>query len=199
MEKIYSKQKNRELPVGSLFLGGFLVGTVLPNLIWKFQWRQKTMASFYFLRSFAGKEVSGWDYFAEVLRVRGGIFLLLFLCGFTIFGVPLAVAAVLLTGLQLGVILTMAVLEFGPGGAIAGLSLVMPQYLVYFPVLYFLSGYVYGQSRNIWKNYGILPSGTGKYVISCCLVFAAGLVGVMLETWVNPWLVEKTVKILKFF
>lgn len=59
------------------------------------EWKQKTLASFYLIRSFAGKDISGGAYFLEVLRRRGGFFLLLFLCGFTIFGVPLTVAYML--------------------------------------------------------------------------------------------------------
>lgn len=53
---------------------GFFAGNVLPNLIWKMEWKQKTLASFYLIRSFAGKDISGGAYFLEVLRRRGGFF-----------------------------------------------------------------------------------------------------------------------------
>ena len=99
---------------------GFFAGNVLPNLIWKMEWKQKTLASFYLIRSFAGKDISGGAYFLEVLRRRGVFFLLLFLCGFTIFGVPLTVAYMLFLGMETGMILALSVLEFGIYGGVAG-------------------------------------------------------------------------------
>ena len=102
---------------------GFFAGNVLPNLIWKMEWKQKTLASFYLIRSFAGKDISGGAYFLEVLRRRGGFFLLLFLCGFTIFGVPLTVAYMLFLGMETGMILALSVLEFGIYGGVAGAGL----------------------------------------------------------------------------
>lgn len=101
-----SKTENRKwknagrFPAELLFMTGFFAGNVLPNLIWKMEWKQKTLASFYLIRSFAGKDISGGAYFLEVLRRRGGFFLLLFLCGFTIFGVPLTVAYMLFLGME---------------------------------------------------------------------------------------------------
>ena len=106
-----SKTENRKwknagrFPAELLFMTGFFAGNVLPNLIWKMEWKQKTLASFYLIRSFAGKDISGGAYFLEVLRRRGGFFLLLFLCGFTIFGVPLTVAYMLFLGMETGMIL----------------------------------------------------------------------------------------------
>ena len=80
-----SKTENRKwknagrFPAELLFMTVFFAGNVLPNLIWKMEWKQKTLASFYLIRSFAGKDISGGAYFLEVLRRRGGFFLLLFL------------------------------------------------------------------------------------------------------------------------
>ena len=86
-------------PAEILFLTGFLVGNIIPNLIWKMEWKQKTLASFYLIRSFAGKDISGGAYLLEVLRRQGRYsFFCLFFCGFTIFGVPLSVAYMLILG-----------------------------------------------------------------------------------------------------
>ena len=153
-----SKTENRKwknagrFPAELLFMTGFFAGNVLPNLIWKMEWKQKTLASFYLIRSFAGKDISGGAYFLEVLRRRGGFFLLLFLCGFTIFGVPLTVAYMLFLGIETGMILALSVLEFGIYGSVAGAGLLMPQYLIYIPAYFYLAGIVYRQSYGIWKK-----------------------------------------------
>ena len=152
---------------------GFFAGNVLPNLIWKMEWKQKTLASFYLIRSFAGKDISGGAYFLEVLRRRGGFFLLLFLCGFTIFGVPLTVAYMLFLGMETGMILALSVLEFGIYGSVAGAGLLMPQYLIYIPAYFYLASIVYRQSYGIWKNYGLVPQKSGAYFRQGITVFSA--------------------------
>ena len=202
MEKRRENRKWRtagRFPAELLFLAGFLMGNILPNLIWKMEWRQKTLASFYLLRNFAGKSVSGGAYFAEVFRRRGVFFLLLFLCGYTIFGVPLSVAYMLLLGMETGVLLALSVLEFGLYGGIAGAGLLMPQYLIYLPAYFYLAGIVYRQSFDIGKNYGLVPQKSGKYFQQGLLAFLVYTGGILLESFLNPWIVEKVVKELKFF
>lgn len=200
-----SKTENRKwknagrFPAELLFMTGFFAGNVLPNLIWKMEWKQKTLASFYLIRSFAGKDISGGAYFLEVLRRRGGFFLLLFLCGFTIFGVPLTVAYMLFLGIETGMILALSVLEFGIYGGVAGAGLLMPQYLVYIPAYFYLAGIVYRQSYGIWKNYGLVPQKTGAYFRQGITVFLLYTGGILAESFLNPWIVEKVIKGLKFF
>ena len=55
-------------PSEILFLTGFLTGTILPNMIWKMEWKQKTLASFYLIRNFAQKDISGGAYFGATER-----------------------------------------------------------------------------------------------------------------------------------
>lgn len=186
-------------PAEILFLSGFLAGNLLPNLMWKMEWKQKTLASFYLIRNFARKDISGGAYFTEVLQRRSIFFLLLFLCGFTIFGVPLSVAYMIILGIETGIILALSVLEFGLWGGAAGLGLLMPQYLIYIPVYFYLAGLVYRQSYGIWKNYGLVPQKSGIYIRQCIAAFLVYTGGILSESFLNPWIVEKVVKGLKFF
>ena len=126
-------------------------------------------------------------------------FLLLFLCGFTIFGVPLTVAYMLFLGMETGMILALSVLEFGIYGGVAGAGLLMPQYLVYIPAYFYLAGIVYRQSYGIWKNYGLVPQKTGAYFRQGITVFLLYTGGILAESFLNPWIVEKVIKGLKFF
>ena len=172
-----SKTENRKwknagrFPAELLFMTGVFAGNVLPNLIWKMEWKQKTLASFYLIRSFAGKDISGGAYFLEVLRRRGGFFLLLFLCGFTIFGVPLTVAYMLFLGMETGMILALSVLEFGIYGGVAGAGLLMPQYLVYIPAYFYLCRYriqtIVWDLEKLWtcaaENRGLFSAGDHSF------------------------------------
>lgn len=200
MEKSRFKiRKKREFPFGILLLGGFLLGSMLPNLLWRAQWRQNTTASLYLLFCFADRSVSGIEYFLEVLRIRGGFVLLCVLCGVTIFGVPLSFLAVILTGVEIGTLLTMSVLQFGAAGGVVGLGLLFPQFVVYLPSLMCLMEMVYKESGGVWKNQGIFPEKTTSYFLWCLLLTAIYFVGILLETVLNPFVVEKLMEYIKIF
>ena len=95
-------KKNRtgtkKFPALILFLFGFLAGNLIPNIIWKAKWQQKTWASVYFLSTFAGKNTGNIEYLKEILKYRGVFYLLNIICGFSVFGAPLAVITLLGSG-----------------------------------------------------------------------------------------------------
>ena len=63
-------KKNRtgtkKFPALILFLFGFLAGNLIPNIIWKAKWQQKTWASVYFLSTFAGKNTGNIEYLEDL-------------------------------------------------------------------------------------------------------------------------------------
>ena len=148
---------------------------------------------------FCGERYFGGAYLLEVLRHRGVLFLFLFFCGFTIFGVPLSVAYMLILGMETGLILTLSVLEFGIYGGVAGAGLLIPQYVIYIPVYFYLAGLVYRQSYDIWKNYGLVPQKSRLYIRQGMTAFLVYTGGILAESFLNPWILEKVVKGLKFF
>ena len=200
-----SKTENRKwknagrFPAELLFMTGFFAGNVLPNLIWKMEWKQKTLASFYLIRSFAGKDISGGAYFLEVLRRRGGFFSSVVFM--RIYNIRSAFDGRIYA-------------VFGNGdrndSGIIGSGIwylwrcgrrgrLMPQYLVYIPAYFYLAGIVYRQSYGIWKNYGLVPQKTGAYFRQGITVFLLYTGGILAESFLNPWIVEKVIKGLKFF
>lgn len=200
MEKSRWKiRREREFPFGALLLCGFLLGSILPNLIWRMQWRQNTAASLYLLYCFADREISGMAYFLEVLRMRGSSVILCILCGLTVFGIPLAFLAAVLLGLEIGALLTMSVLQFGIAGGVVGAGLLFPQYLFYLPASMYILEEVYRQSGAIWKNQGIFPERAGGYFLRTALAAGAYMAGILLEAFVNPYVVEKLLDYIHFF
>lgn len=195
-EKWIKNAGRKKFPIRALFLCGFLVGNLIPNLMWKLEWRQKTLASMYLLAVFADKSVSDKEYFMNVLKLRGGYYLLISICGFSVFGVPLAVVGTLILGAEIGALLSMSVLEFGLSGGLVGAGLLFPQYAVYLPVTLLLFEWVYEQSHEIWKNKGLFPRKIRKYMGRITIGGAVYFGGIMLEWWCNPWVVDKIMDIL---
>ena len=123
-----------------------LAGVVIPNVMWKYEWHQKTAASLYLLAAFADNSLDKGEYFLQVLKMRGSVFLISALCGVSVFGAPLAVMGILYMGVRTGLLLTMSILQFGLQGGIVGLGALFPQYLLYFPCFFWLMWLIYRQS-----------------------------------------------------
>ena len=203
-ERAMGKRKSRikgteYFPWAALFFCGFFVGTILPNIMWKLKWRQKTVASMYLLGTFSGQELAGTGLLLEILKSRGGFWVLCVLCGFTVFGVPLAVGTALMVGTGIGAVLTICILQFGLAGAAVGISLLFPQYIIYLPVLFWLLDIVFEQSRSIWRNQGIFPENPVRYSWNTAVAAGVYFIGMLLEAYINPWVTEKIMVMLKIF
>lgn len=190
MEKKIRERKKSSLAVWRLFLAGFLLGILIPNILWKVQWQQKTVMSMYLLASFAENEVSGADYLIQVLKIRGSYFGLAFFCGISVFGVPLAVLGMVFMGFKIGMLLSVSILQFGLWGGAAGAGLLFPQYCIYLPVGAFYLALIYEQSKEVWKNRGLFPLKVYRYVGKACLLGLFYMLGIVLEVFCNPLVVE---------
>lgn len=195
MKKNSNWHKNAECPVQVLFMAGFLLGMILPNILWRIEWHQKTIASMYLLGTFAVGSENRTEYFFQVLKIRGSVYLLGAACGISIFGVPFSIAGSVYLGMKTGLLLTMSILQFGFQGGLVGICLLFPQYLLYIPCIFYLYGQSYRQSMRIWKNRGVFPGGTWKYFMRTSLCGILYLLGIIMETFCNPaileWLLQK--------
>ena len=193
-----AKQK-RKFPALILFLLGFLAGNLIPNLIWKMKWQQKTWASIYFLSTFAGKDISGKEYLLEILKYRGCYYLLNLICGFSVFGAPRAVLTLLLSGLYTGMIMSASSLEFGLAGGVIGMGLLLPQYLFYIPVWLYSMEQEWEMSVEIWRNRGIFSQKAGAYAGRMCIAAIGYLLGILVECFINPWIISRILNYIKIF
>jgi stage II sporulation protein M len=173
-------------PAAVLYLTGFLLGCLLPNLFWKNSSAEHVLAGGFLLQFLRQGEMGGKEFLREVLIKRGCEFALLAFGGPTIFGVPLSVIWMMLVGGWMGLLLTLAVLEFGLYGILYGLGMLLPQYLVHLPVWFALLPMVYAQSQDIWRKRGILPRKMFRYGGCVLLLGILTLAGIFLETYGNP-------------
>ena len=203
------KKRNRFYAANSgllfnvLFLLGFLAGMLLPNLAWRLEWKKNTLASYYLLNSLATESIVGKEYFLTVLSTRGSWFLFCSLCGFSIFGLPLAVVWVLGMGVTVGAILTMSILQFGFAGGLLGIGMLLPHYIFYFPASFMQAMLMCCQSGNIWKG---SSKGSGSIKEAAGLWWPSGLaaallwsVGILAESFLNPLIIKKILEATNFF
>ena len=199
MRENIRKYKKTYFPAVWIYSGSFLLGILIPNIIWKTAWNQKAAASIDLLSIFAGKDLEEQEYFIQVLKMRASIFILAALCGITVFGVVIAIAGLLGSGLLLGMVLTMSVLEFGIPGCAVGIGLVFPQYIFYIPCMLLLFTEIYRQSLETWKNQGRMSADITGYTGRILLCGLGYSLGILLEIYCNPKVMEFLMKNISIF
>lgn len=199
MRENIRKYKKTYFPAVWIYSGSFLLGILIPNIIWKTAWNQKAAASIYLLSIFAGKDLEDQKYFIQVLKMRASIFILAAFCGITVFGVVIAIAGLLGSGLLLGMVLTMSVLEFGIPGCAVGIGLVFPQYIFYIPCMLLLFTEIYRQSLETWKNQGRMSADITGYTGRILLCGLGYSLGILLEIYCNPKVMEFLMKNISIF
>ena len=199
MRENIRKYKKTYFPAVWIYSGSFLLGILIPNIIWKTAWNQKAAASIYLLSIFAGKDLEDQKYFIQVLKMRASIFILAALCGITVFRVVIAIAGLLGSGLLLGMVLTMSVLEFGIPGCAVGIGLVFPQYIFYIPCMLLLFTEIYRQSLETWKNQGRMSADITGYTGRILLCGLGYSLGILLEIYCNPKVMEFLMKNISIF
>ena len=199
MRENIRKYKKTYFPAVWIYSGSFLLGILIPNIIWKTAWNQKAAASIYLLSIFAGKDLEDQKYFIQVLKMRASIFILAALCGITVFGVVIAIVGLWGSGLLLGMVLTMSVLEFGIPGCAVGIGLVFPQYIFYIPCMLLLFTEIYRQSLETWKNQGRMSADITGYTGRILLCGLGYSLGILLEIYCNPKVMEFLMKNINIF
>ena len=199
MRENIRKYKKTYFPAVWIYSGSFLLGILIPNIIWKTAWNQTAAASIYLLSIFAGKDLEDQKYFIQVLKMRASIFILAALCGITVFGVVIAIVGLLGSGLLLGMVLTMSVLEFGIPGCAVGIGLVFPQYIFYIPCMLLLFTEIYRQSLETWKNQGRMSADITGYTGRILLCGLGYSLGILLEIYCNPKVMEFLMKNISIF
>ena len=199
MRENIRKYKKTYFPAVWIYSGSFLLGILIPNIIWKTAWNQKAAASIYLLSIFTGKDLEDQEYFIQVLKMRASIFILAALCGITVFGVVIAIVGLLGSGFLLGMVLTMSVLEFGISGCAVGIGLVFPQYIFYIPCMLLLFTEIYRQSLETWKNQGRMSADITGYTGRILLCGLGYSLGILLEIYCNPKVMEFLMKNISIF
>lgn len=189
--------ERKRFPTLSLFITGFIVGAVLPNLACKLEWRQNAASALYVLGLLS--EEGGRKYFLEVLKMRGILYLLAVCSGITVFGVAVAVLGVLITGLMISMLMTTCVIQFGLNGGLIAAGLLFPQYLVYIPCVFWGAEKIFNCSADLCRRRTSMTGKLPGYILSMllCGIFCLG--GMFLEAYCNPGITEILIKNIKIY
>lgn len=182
-----------------LFVIGFVTGVILPNLLWKTELEANGLPGLYLLTRVSQGMPANPEYFLYVLKTRGAVYALCMLCGLSVFGVPVSVVAGIWMGFLMGAVLTVSLLEFGVEGMFLAGVLFFPQYVIYIPVSLGLYRRSFQLSLRCWKNQRLSFGERKEYGAFCAFAGALLAAGMVLESYVNPILIEMVLDKLHFF
>lgn len=181
-----------------LFCIGFLVGIIIGNFLIPQAGGEAGIMSAYFLDKFEYMEIEYSSLFMYILNQRMKIYITLVIFGVTAFGCVLAYGYTTWLGISTGAFMSICILRMGILGILVGVVSLLPQYLIYVPVYVFVLW-------RIRENGQILSFSMAKkerqrmWIKYFIMMFAAGVIlvlGIFLESNVNPFLMKKILKLV---
>lgn len=178
----------REAPGWLLpFLIGFLAGVLLINTGTFLKLENSNILDEYTLGRMKYLELNCNTFFLYVLQKRMTTVWLLMLFCITAIGLYVLWGYLLWTGFALGTLLSVAVMRYGMKGILLLLAGIFPHYLCYVPaclLLLRIGQRMHTRIQEIWQ-YGM--SFLGLHIVV--------IIGVLLESYVNPYIITKVLKI----
>lgn len=167
-----------------LYLAGFLIGIVSTNIESKKMILSGGIFSESFLDQYRQMEIAPEKYLWYVMRIRLFPVLLLGTFGCTRWKKTIVTVFLCWTGFLSGTGVTLAILKMGVKGLFLGIVSLTPQILFYISGYFILLWYLYRYPNVQWN--ATKSMGVGL----------ALLTGILLETWVNPVLVQLFIRTL---
>nr|MBQ8253733.1 stage II sporulation protein M [Lachnospiraceae bacterium] len=194
--RVKSREEHRQL---IFFLAGFLIGVLYIYFTGNAGKEGVDFLSVQNLMQVKYMEIIYEDYFIYLLKKRIGIVLLLVAFSLALPGKYILFGFLMMFGCSMGSMISVLVMRHGIRGVLLFLGLVLPQDLIYVPVLF---GWVYLLAGWNEGMFGYVPgrnkSGNrirGLFFKILCLL-GVTIIGILLECYVNP----KTLNFcLKFF
>lgn len=181
-----------------LFCIGFLLGIVVGNFFIPEAGGEAGIMSAYFLDKFEYMEIEYSSLFVYILERRMKIYWILTILGITGAGCIAAWGYTTWLGISTGAFLSICILRMGIMGILVGVVSLFPHYLIYVPI-YILLIWRVGENAEMIKNNSMKNEKKKvicKYFIIMALASLVLLVGVILESNVNPYLMKKILKLV---
>lgn len=203
IQKLQSRTVSRRISWLYLFLGGFLVGTLVMNL-----WRSSFLEEMDLLNTSAINrltylEVDSQAFFGYVLRERLGMAVLLCLMATTCIGVAAMAVYMVWMGAMAGMFLSVAAIRYGLKGILLVLAGIVPHYLLLVPACIMLLNWCYSVCVRLYYPhrdkevfYGNAKQYKMKKFLQLMIILLVVIIGCLLESYVNPILFSN---FLKFF
>ena len=177
----------------------FLVGIIGANIMNREQLDGYSIWGTYFIEKFKYAGIQPSELLYYVLEERLPVLMLLFLVVISNWGTIAGTLFLSWQSFTAGFLMAAAVIAYGVKGILLMSMAVFPQYLLYFPIYI---AYIY--LAAFWRRKTKAEAGMSKtadkkeYILLlglCLLLVGLYIAGIFLESYVNPYLLKKILKI----
>lgn len=181
------------------FIFSFLTGVIIATAFSEASILQNGYFSAYSLERLQYIKIDGTKLFLCIFQNRMKIILLLVIAGTTVFGICMAYLFVMWYGISMGIVTAIFVSRFGWKGGILFLACIMPQILFYIPGFYWLiKEVIIFFPRDNYNRYEKRKEKKMLHIFKIIGSIGVVIIGIVLESYVNPQVVSKIVIFLKF-
>lgn len=195
----YKRQSSLLYP----FMIGFAIGVAITNIFAKSILLQEGYFSTYSLERLQYVQIDSNKLFLGILQNRFQIVVLIFIMATTIIGVISAYLFAGWYGFSMGVMIAVLISRFGLKGSILFAACILPQFIFYVPAFNCLLkecrdiSYTLFFPQKISAYYGYNTIHVSQRISRILMSLGVVIIGILLESYVNPLLVTKIVIILK--
>jgi len=185
-----------------VFLAGMCIGILAANLFCEDYSSQVIILSAYLLEKYPAMNIEGARLFQYCIQIRLMPVLYIGIFSLTMFGGIYLMGYLLWLGFAFGALLSAATIRFGLKGILLCVVGMLPQFLVYVPVT--AAALYYGNEiyNRLYVEYESgIQAGRGKrsfflrYALIFMILFVVSIIGVFLESYVNPLILKKFLKL----
>lgn len=182
-----------KLPLATIFTVGIFAGMILVNFGKSILLENTGLLDEYTLYHMKYMTVDGSALFYYILKQRLSGLLILAVLSTTYLGLVVCGGITLWYGMCAGVFLATAVIRYGLKGILLVVVGIFPQYLIYVPAMVVMLFWCQNLYRGIYldRTYSFQP----KCLLQLVVIFFAFFVGCVLESFLNPYLLQGLLKI----
>lgn len=178
-----------------LFFAGFLGGIAFIYLCGDTYLKESHVLGEESLRMAANAQIDARALFVRLFLLRGKWLLLLWLLGYTVAALPALLIALAWLGFSMGAFISLFVIRMRLMGVLLFLASVLPQILLYAPLVWILGRAVYEKGMERFRKGEVFGSRRTErdYMRTAAVCLAILLLGLALESSVNPLLLRAVV------
>lgn len=183
-----------------LFFFVFLSGVICANILGIASGRDLGAINSYFMNQYMYADIQGRELFLYLFYERVPEMLLLFILSIGIYGTVVVHAYICYLGFSVGFLSVISIMNYGMSGIGLMLGFFFPQWLLYLPMLgiWYHGLYLYkNQKPGIGYVFADKRKGQRmKFFIYFLLALGMLFGGIFLESYANPYLLQKIIRII---
>lgn len=182
----------------ALFFFIFLCGVICANILGIASGRELGAINEYFMNRYLYADIQGREMFLYLFYERVPEFFLLFVLSIGIYGTVVVNVYICYLGFSVGFLAVISIMNYGVKGILLLAGFFLPQWILYFLVIaiWFYELKFYKEKGKDYIRGDHRKKRKMGYVLSFMAAALLLFVGIFLESYVNPFLLQKIIRMM---